>query len=112
MKNSAKNRLEKKAEERCTLLTKHVFSNFYSQDKTLEKAKEIIHPYAGVIAAQSRWLAATDYFGGDYSSPLDTYGYKSEENVLTNLSYIGDRFNCQFRLNWMLGLFDKNLNKL
>ena len=42
MKNSTKNRLEKKAQERCKLLAKHVFSNFYSQDKTLEKAKEII----------------------------------------------------------------------
>ena len=112
MKRKTKNRLEKKAQERCKLLTKHVFSNFYSQGITLEKAKEIIRPYAGVIAAQSRWLAATDYFGGDYRSPLDTYGYKSEEDILINLSYIGDRFNCQFRLNWMLGLFDKNLNKL
>ena len=112
MKNSTKNRLEKKAQERCKLLAKHVFSNFYSQDKTLEKAKEIIHPYAGVIAAQSRWLAATDYFGGDYRSPLDTYDYKSEEDILIDLFYISDRFNAQFRLDWVLGLFDKNLNKL
>lgn len=112
MKNSTKNRLEKKAQERCKLLTKHVFSNFYSQGITLEKAKEIIHPYAEVIAAQSRWLATTDYFGGDYRSPLDTYGYKSEENVLTNLFYISDRFNAQFRLDWVLGLLDNNLNKL
>lgn len=113
MKNSTKNRLEKKAQERCKLLTKHVFSKFYNcKEMSLEKAKEIIRPYAGVIAAQSRWLAATDYFGGDYRSPLDTYGYKSEEDILIDLFYISDRFNAQFRLNWMLGLFDKNLNKL
>jgi hypothetical protein len=112
MKRKTKKRLEKKSEARCKLLAKHMFSNFYSQGITLEKAKEIIHPYAGVIAAQSRWLAATDYFGGDYRSPLDTYGYKSEEDILIDLSYIGDRFNVQFRLDWLLGLFDKNLNKL
>jgi hypothetical protein len=28
------------------------------------------------------------------------------------LFYISDRFNAQFRLDWVLGLFDKNLNKL
>jgi hypothetical protein len=112
MKNSTKNRLEKKAQERCKLLTKHVFSNFYSQGVSLKTAKEIIRPYTGVIAAQSKWLAATDYFGGDNRSPLDTYGYKSEENIIGDLFYISDRFNAQFRLDWVLGLFDKNLNKL
>jgi hypothetical protein len=65
-----------------------------------------------VIAAQSKWLATTDYFGGDDRSPLDTYGYKSEEEISGNLFYISDRFNCQFRLDWVLGLLDKNLNKL
>lgn len=112
MKRKTKNRLEKKAEVRYRLLTKHVFSNFYGQGVSLETTKEIIRPYAGAIAAQSRWCAAIDYFGGDYRSPLDTYGYKSEEDIGGNLFYISDRFNCQFRLDWVLGLLDKNLNKL
>ena len=38
--------------------------------------------------------------------------YKSEEEISGNLFYISDRFNCQFRLDWVLGLLDKNLNKL
>ncbi len=112
MKRSTENRLENKATARYKLLTKHVFSKFYSQGVSLESAKDIIRPYVGVIAAQSKWLAATDYFGGDYRSPLDTYGYKSEEEISSNLFYISDRFNCQFRLDWVLGLLDKNLNKL
>ena len=112
MKRSTINRLENKATARYNLLTKHVFSKFYSQGVSLEAAKEIIRPYVGVIAAQSKWLAATDYFGGDDRSPLDTYGYKSEEEISSNLFYISDRFNCQFRLDWVLGLLDKNLNKL
>ena len=112
MKNSTKKRLEKKAQERYKLLSKHVFSNFYSQGVSLEAAKEIIRPYIGVIAAQSKWLAVDDYFGRDERSPLDTYGYKSEEDIAWYLFYTSDRFNCQFRLNWVLGLFDKNLNKL
>lgn len=112
MKNSTKNRLEKKATARYKLLTKHVFSNFYRLGVPLETAKDIIRPYAGVIAAQSKWLAVDDYYGRDERSPLDTYGYKSEEDIAGNLFYISDRFNCQFRLNWVLGLLDKNLNKL
>ena len=112
MKRKTKNRLEKKATARYKLLTKHVFSNFYRRGVPLETAKDIIRPYAGVIAAQSKWLAATDYFGGDYRSPLDTYGYKSEEDIAGNLFYISDRFNAQFRLDWVLGLFDRDLNKL
>jgi hypothetical protein len=112
MKRSTVNRLERKATARYRLLTKHVFSKFYSQGVSLEAAKEIIRPYVGVIAAQSKWLAATDYFGSDNRSPLDTYGYKSEEENFVNLFYISDRFNCQFRLDWVLGLLDKNLNKL
>ena len=112
MKRKTKKRLEKKAQTRYKLLSKHVFSNFYKPGVSLEAAKEIICPYIGVIAAQSKWLAATDYFGGDDRSPLDTYGYESEENILIDLFYISDRFNAQFRLNWVLGLFDKNLNKL
>lgn len=112
MKRSTVNRLERKATARYRLLTKHVFSKFYSQGVSLESAKEIIRPYVGVITAQSKWLATTDYFGGDNRSPLDTYGYKSEEEISGNLFYISDRFNCQFRLDWVLGLLDKNLNKL
>ena len=112
MKRNTKNRLEKKAQARCHFLSKHVFSRFHSQGVSLETAKDIIRPYVGVITAQSKWLAATDYFGGDNRSPLDTYGYKSEENVLIDLRYISDRFDAQFRLDWVLGLFDKNLNKL
>ena len=112
MKRNTKNRLEKKATARYNLLTKHVFSNFYCQGVSLEAAKDIVRPYVGVIAAQSKWLATIDYFGGDNRSPLDTYGYKSEQEISANLFYISDRFNCQFRLDWVLGLFDKNLNKL
>lgn len=113
MKNTTKKRLENKEAVRCYILKKHVFSTFYSSaGMTLERAKDIIRPYVGVIAAQSRWCAATDYFGGDFRSPLDTYGYKSEKDILEDLYYISDRFNCQFRMDWTLGILNKDLNKL
>jgi hypothetical protein len=110
MKSSTQKHIEKKALERNSILRKNVFSKFYSQDMTLEKAKAIISPYVGVIAAQSRYHAYC--YGDDSRSPLDTYDYQSEENILMDLFYISDRFNCQFRLDWTLGILDKNLNKL
>lgn len=104
--------MEKKAQVRYQLLTKHVFSKFYSQGVSLKTAKDIIKPYVGVITAQSKYLAATDYFGGDTRSPLNTYDYKNEDDIADNLFYISDRFNAQFRLDWTLGLLNKDLNKL
>jgi hypothetical protein len=110
MKSSTQKRIEKKALERNGVLRKNVFSKFYGNDMTLEKAKAIISPYVGVIAAQSRYHAYC--YGDDIRSPLDTYDYQSEENILIDLFYISDRFDCQFRLDWTLGILDKNLNKL
>lgn len=107
MKRSTKIRLRKKAAARCALLTNKVFSNFYSvQNKDLQKAKEIISPYAGVIKAQLKWLAMTDYFGADDRTGEETYGYKDKESILMDLLYISDRYNCQFRLRWVLGVLN------
>lgn len=113
MKRSTKKRLEQKEKVRVALLRKLVFSKFYSQkDLTLQKAKDIIRPHLGLIAAQAKYLEATDYYGGDNRSPLDTYGYNDEESIISNLFYISDRFNAQFRLDWTIGILDENLNKL
>lgn len=107
MKHKTEIRLRKKAAARCVLLTNKVFSNFYSTNgKDLSKAKSIISPYAKVIEAQLRWLAATDYFGADERTGEETYGYKDEQNILCNLMYISDRYNCQFRLRWALGILN------
>lgn len=105
MKHKTKIRLHKKACARCSLLSKKVFSNFYSiEDQDVYKAKSIIAPYSGVIKAQLKWLIATDYFGVDDRTGEQTYGYKNEQEILNDLCYISDRYNCQFRLRWTLDL--------
>jgi hypothetical protein len=105
MKKSTKNRLAKKAMARCNILRRQVYSKFYDvQGMSVEDAKAIIFPYEGAILAQSEWFAATDYFGKDTRSNIETYGYEDTSFILGTLNYISDRFNCQFRLNWTVGI--------
>jgi hypothetical protein len=41
---------------------------------------------------------------GDYRTGDETYGYDNEESISNNLMYISDRWNCSFRLRWLLDL--------
>ena len=34
----------------------------------------------------------------------ETYGYKDDEDIKHNIHYIADRWNCQFRLRWLIDL--------
>jgi hypothetical protein len=98
----------KKAAARWVFLSKNVFSKFYNtNDMTVAEAKAIIAPYVGSIQAQIKWFEDTDYFGADTRNGKETYGYKSDEHILSNLMYISDRFNCQFRLRWTLDLLEE-----
>jgi hypothetical protein len=44
----------------------------------------------------------------DNRSGIETYGYESVESNIGNLQYISDRWNCQFRLRWIIDLIDWN----
>ena len=37
----------------------------------------------------------------------ETYGYKDEASIKSNLEYISDRWNCAFRIRWILDLIKK-----
>jgi len=106
MKRSTHRRLGKKAEGRRLILEK-MFANFYGiKDMTVDHAVEIIAPFFGVVKAQLDWLIHSDYFGADVRNGYVTYGYDSDESILGNLQYISDRWNCQFRLKWVLDLLE------
>ena len=109
MKRSTINRLHRKQDARVEILNRQVFCKFYGlHNMTLDAAIKIIQPYGGTIAAQIGYLDCRDgYFGPDRRSGKNTYGYKSEESILNNLQYISDRFNAQFRLQWVLDLINK-----
>lgn len=46
-------------------------------------------------------------FDKDYRTGEEAYGYKSEDYIRERMSYISDRWNCSFRLRWILDLIDK-----
>lgn len=107
MKRSTYNRLKKKAEARSQILNE-MFIVFYSiKDMTVDRAIEIIKPYTNVLSAQLNWLTCVDFFGGDSRRGWQTYGFKSDEEILNNLQYISDRWNCQFRVQWVLDLLNE-----
>ncbi len=106
MKRSTHRRLGKKADARYLILKK-MFANFYEiKDMTVDHAVEIITPFVGVLKSQLDWLIHSDYFGTDVRNGYATYGYDSDEIILDNLQYISDRWNCQFRLRWVLDLLE------
>ena len=37
----------------------------------------------------------------DERDPYEVYGYENQESIDNNMMYISDRFNCEFRLNWL-----------
>ncbi len=46
----------------------------------------------------------------DNRSGLETYGYKNEDSIKSNLTYISDRWNCSFRIRWLLDLSKREDN--
>lgn len=44
--------------------------------------------------------------GGDLRSGEESYGYANQESVGMNILYISDRWNCAFRLRWLIDGLD------
>jgi hypothetical protein len=42
----------------------------------------------------------------DYRPGVETYGYFDLEQIKLTLEYISDRWNCQFRVRWLLDLIN------
>lgn len=78
-------------------------NEFYSEvTKAIEfklktGSSEKFIPY--LIDLMERECADFQINENDYRTGAETYGY---ENVESQLSYISDRWNCAFRLRWLL----------
>ncbi len=62
-------------------------------------------PY--LIKRMEREWDAQAAYEFDYRSGEDTYGYKDNDSIENRLMYISDRFNCAFRLRWLLDGIEK-----
>ena len=89
-----------------SIIAHKVFKDFF-YSKDLKSTCESIKKYRGEIKALRDFLRADDYFGGDFRTGEETYGYKSIEEIEGNLDYISDRFSAEFRLTWLLELPEK-----
>jgi len=80
--------------------------NFYDIDgMTLKKAKTIIQSIEDdLITLYPRAHDASD----DSRLGNETYGYKSDDDILHSLLYISDRWGAAFRIAWMLGLVNED----
>ena len=39
---------------------------------------------------------------GDHRTGDETYGYSSQENIKNTMEYISDRWECAYRLKWII----------
>ena len=48
----------------------------------------------------------------DFRSGKETYRYETQESIESNLRYISDRWNCMFRIRWLLDLIEFEDDKI
>jgi hypothetical protein len=44
----------------------------------------------------------------DLRSGYETYGYHDEESIMNNMMYLSDRWNCPFRIRWLIDGIENN----
>ena len=47
----------------------------------------------------------------DFRTGEESYGYNNQEYIEERMSYICDRWNCGFRIRWILDLLDRTKEK-
>lgn len=90
-----------------------VMTKFYVQQDSVEEAIEYLKPHLWIMEQLYQNSLAEDIrlneeFGYDSEpdtrSGEETYGYEDDEHILGQLVYISDRWNCSFRIRWMIDL--------
>ena len=112
MKNKTKQRLAKKAKLWNHIIANHIFVDCINErplEETIKRIKlhfEVIKKYRAYLDLKMQWTCKE--YGWEHKpdtrSGAESYGYKSIEHVKSQLDYISDRFNAEFRLTWMLDL--------
>jgi hypothetical protein len=85
-----------------------IFENFLelqTEDKQ-EKIKWLINQFKNHLPYLKELRQDCWKKEGDYRNGFETYGYNNVAEIYSNIEYISDRYNCAFRLNWLIGLID------
>jgi hypothetical protein len=112
MKRSILLKKYKKSLNRQVVIRK-AFDNVWDngQNLTLSSALSIITPLLPIFKKELCYIKFLNKLNKetcDDRSGEETYGYESERSVLCDLSYISDRWICEFRLQWLIDLINKH----
>ena len=112
MKRSVLLKKRKKSLNRQVVIRK-AFDNVWDngQNLTLSSALSIITPLLPIFKKELRYIKFLNKLNKetcDDRSGEETYGYESEQSVLYDLSYMSDRWLCEFRLQWLIDLIEKH----
>ena len=80
---------------------KKVFKSANMSQVSLEETCCRIRKHRNAIKQLRHWHLIQEQ---DFRSGHETYGYKSLEDIETNLIYISDRFHAAFRLSWLVNV--------
>ena len=116
MKKQQFHKLEEKARIYNDIVRFHIFNDYAV--RPIAEMANLIDKHRGVIENYIYFLRKATKriykeWGSEHKYEPDnrtgekTYGYKSIEEIEGNLDYISDRFACEFRLRWMLGIPNK-----
>lgn len=79
--------------------------------KTLEKVRKLLQPF--LLWLKRHYELVLLSTNPDYRSGFETYGYISDDDdttdaqyVLNQLDYISDRWQCSFRVRWLINLLE------
>ena len=114
MKRSILLKKYKKSLHRQVVIRK-AFDNAWdnAQNTTLLSVLSIITPLYPLFKSELSYLKFLNKLNKetcDDRSGEETYGYESEQSVLYDLSYMSDRWLCEFRLQWLIDLIEKHNN--
>ena len=103
--------LERSSERYSELVSEHVTTN--KTDEFEEGCKAIVQQTIDQIKPHTKdltflWLTLAEETD-DWRGGQDTYGYESFEDVVSNITYISDRWTVAFRVKWLIDLCEADI---
>ena len=83
-----------------------VFDEFYDGNSSNKRIKVLINELKKNKKYLNICYKESLKFDKDYRLGEETYGYNLR-SIRNNLIYISDRWNCSFRIRWILDLIEK-----
>jgi len=89
-----------------------LWNRLIQQQKIKQPLKEVVKEIKNIQPEleQQYKAALRSYY--DPRGGNETYGYQHTESIIGTLGYISDRWNCAFRIKWLLDLLEQDLERI